>query len=102
MTKPNVAILCLCILGVGILAGCSSEPAKPATAEKPKPQAITGMSAIYKCYTPARGWAGDAQPYRIEFQLASNRVDRPFNQIIGFGPTSASVRILRNLVSKNV
>ena len=51
------------------MAGCSSEPSKPSTAETPKPkapEAITGSSAFYKCYISARGWAQDAQPYRAE------------------------------------
>ena len=57
------------ILAAGLMAGCSSEPSKPATAEKPQPkapQAITGSSAFFKCYISARGWAPDAQPYRVE------------------------------------
>ncbi len=63
------------ILSVAFLAGCSSEPSKPAGAEKPKPktpEATTGMSAFYKCYIAARGWAPDAQPYRIESQLSAD------------------------------
>jgi hypothetical protein len=65
--------LLVAILSLGILGGCSSEPAKPATTEKPQPkapEAITGTSAFYKCYIAARGWASDAQPYRIESQLS--------------------------------
>src|SRR5260370_10720506 len=51
------------------MTGCSSEPTKPATAEKPQskaPEIITGSSAFFKCYVSARGWAPDAQPYRVE------------------------------------
>jgi len=51
------------------MSGCSSEPSKPATAEKPQPkaaEAVTGSSAFYKCYVSARGWSPDAQPYRAE------------------------------------
>lgn len=61
--------LFVAILALAFLAGCSSEPSKPAPAEKPQPkapEAITGESALYKCYVPARGWAPDAQPYRVE------------------------------------
>lgn len=61
--------LFVAILALAFLAACSSEPSKPATAEKPQPkspEAITGESALYKCYVPARGWAPDAQPYRVE------------------------------------
>jgi hypothetical protein len=64
MTRLSVAIL-----AVGLLAGCSSAPTKPATTEKPQPkapEAITGSSAFYKCYISARGWAPDVQPYRVE------------------------------------
>jgi len=57
------------ILTAGLMAGCSSEPSKPAASETPKPkapEAITGSSALYKCYISARGWAQDAQPFRAE------------------------------------
>ncbi len=49
--------------------GCSSEPSKPAApqATQPKiPELITGSSAFFKCYIAARGWAQDAQPFRVE------------------------------------
>lgn len=67
--------LLVAILSLGLLAGCSSEPSKPAVAEKPKPkapEAITGTSAFYKCYVAARGWAPDAQPYRIESEASAD------------------------------
>jgi hypothetical protein len=51
------------------MAGCSSEPSKPAASETPQPkapEAITGSSAFFKCYISARIWAPDAQPYRAE------------------------------------
>jgi len=70
MRKISVAILAL-----AILAGCSSEPSKPAPAEKPQPkapEAITGESALYKCSVPARGWAPDAQPYRVESEITGD------------------------------
>ena len=57
------------------MSGCSSEPSKPATAEKPQPKApetITGSSAFFKCYVSARGWAGDAQPYRVESHASAD------------------------------
>jgi hypothetical protein len=66
MKKPVVA---LAILAAGLMAACSSEPAKPTTTEttQPKaPEAITGSSAFFKCYISARGWATDAQGYRVE------------------------------------
>ncbi|MGA9643230.1 MAG: hypothetical protein WBQ72_17670 [Terriglobales bacterium] len=51
------------------MAGCSSSPTGPATAEKAQPKApetMTGNGAFYKCYIAARGWAADAQPFRVE------------------------------------
>jgi hypothetical protein len=70
MRKRIVAILAL-----ALLAACSSEPSKPAPAEKPQakaPEAITGESALYKCYVPARGWAPDAQPFRVESEITGD------------------------------
>lgn len=58
-----------------LLAGCSSEPAKPAQSEAPKPKAPefeTGRVAFQKTYIAARGWARDAQPFRLESQLTSD------------------------------
>src|ERR1700674_486480 len=66
MTKLFVAILAA---GLILMAGCSSEPSKPAPLETPQakaPEAITGSSAFFKCYISARIWAADAQPYRVE------------------------------------
>lgn len=67
--------LLVAILALAFLAACSSEPSKPAPAEKPKPkapEAITGESALYKCYVPARGWAPDAQPFRVESEITGD------------------------------
>jgi hypothetical protein len=67
--KSLMKKLFVAILASGLMAGCSSEPSKPATAETPQPkapEAITGSSAFYKCYASARLWAPDAQPYRAE------------------------------------
>ncbi len=62
MKKLLVAIL------ASALAGCSSAPTTSPTDNSPAkaPEAITGSSAFYKCYIAARGWAPDAQPYRVE------------------------------------
>ncbi len=57
------------ILAAALMAACSSESSKPTTAETPKPkapEAITGSSALFKCYISARGWGQDAQPFRAE------------------------------------
>jgi hypothetical protein len=70
MKKVFVAILAAgLILTLILMAGCSSEPSKPAASETPQPkapEAITGSSAFFKCYISARIWAPDAQPYRVE------------------------------------
>ena len=50
-----------------LLVGCSSEPPKPAEKPQPKgPELVTGRTAFQKLYVAARGWARDAQPYRLE------------------------------------
>ena len=67
------------ILGIGLMAGCTSQPSPPATAEKPQPkapEAITGRNAFYKCYPAARMWAQDAQPYRVESQTTADSKGR--------------------------
>jgi hypothetical protein len=71
--------LVVAILALGVTLGCSSEPSKPATAEKPQPKppaAITGSGAFYKCYIAARGWAQDTQPYRVESQITADSKGR--------------------------
>ncbi len=72
MRKKVVAIL-----AIAVLSGCSSQPSKPATAEKPKPAAtITGSGAFYKCFIAARNWAPDPQPYRAESQITADSKGR--------------------------
>jgi hypothetical protein len=69
MKKLLMAMLTLAFL---TMAGCSSEPSKPAQTEKPQPKPVelqTGRYAFQKMYIAARGWAHDAQPYRLESQL---------------------------------
>jgi hypothetical protein len=51
------------------MAGCTSEQPKPVATEKPQPKApefLSGRAGFQKLYIAARGWARDAQPYRIE------------------------------------
>jgi len=72
-------VVAVAILAAGWMAGCSSEPSKPVTAEKPQPKApetTTGSGAFFKCYISARGWAGDAQPYRVESQATPDTKGR--------------------------
>src|SRR5438128_5649710 len=69
MKKLVVAMLSLALLSLIMTAGCTSEPSKPAQSEKPQPkppELLTGRSAFQKVYIAARGWARDAQPYRLE------------------------------------
>lgn len=61
--------LLVAMLALMMLAGCSSEAPNPAQTEKPQPKPpeyLTGRAAFQKLYIAARGWARDAQPYRIE------------------------------------
>ena len=57
------AAVCAAVL---LLAGCTTEPAKPAkpVAVEP-PKAITGRSAFYKMFPAARQWASDAQGIQL-------------------------------------
>ena len=57
------------------VAACSSESSKPAAPpkEEPKgPDLSTGRIAFQRMFVAARGWARDAQPYRIESYITSD------------------------------
>ena len=72
MKKLLGTLLALVLL---LLAGCTSQPTKPATTEAPKPKTPdfdTGRVAFQRTYIAARGWARDAQPYRLESQITSD------------------------------
>ena len=74
-------------LAAGVMAGCSSEPSKPAATEtlQPKaPETITGSGALYKCYIAARGWAPDAQPYRAESSQSKSKDGKAGEWRVGF------------------
>jgi hypothetical protein len=68
-TMRKLALVCLSAL---MLAGCSSnKPAESQSAAKPAPkqaQYETGRVAFQKMYLSARGWAGDATPFRLQSQ----------------------------------
>jgi hypothetical protein len=68
--------LLMAVLALGFLAGCSSEPTKPAESAKPPepkgPELYTGRVAFQKLYIAAHGWGRDAQPYRLESQLTTD------------------------------
>jgi hypothetical protein len=63
------------ILALGLLAGCSSEPARPPSSggakpapAKPADEYLTGRVAFQKLFVTARAWAADTQPFRLESQ----------------------------------
>lgn len=63
----------LLLLSLGWMVGCSSEPSKPAEKPQPKgPELVTGRVAFQKLYIAARGWARDAQPYRLQSQITTD------------------------------
>src|ERR1700733_12282922 len=69
----KLALVCLSAL---MLAGCSSnKPAESQSAAKPAPkqaQYETGRVAFQKMYLSARGWAGDATPFRLQSQYTAD------------------------------
>ena len=67
--------LLMAMLALLMMTGCTSGPSTPAPVEKPQPKLaefVTGRSAFQKLYIAARGWARDAQPYRIESMITDN------------------------------
>jgi hypothetical protein len=63
----------IAVLAIVLLVGCSSEPEKPAEKPQPKgPELSTGLPVLHKLYVAARGWARDAQPYRLESQVTAD------------------------------
>ncbi|HEY1265297.1 MAG TPA: hypothetical protein VGF06_17335 [Terriglobales bacterium] len=61
--------LMLVLWALALLTACNSGPSKPAQTEKPKPKEpdlVTGRFAFQKLYITARGWARDAEGYRLE------------------------------------
>ncbi len=56
------------LLMLALLAACDSGTSNtPAAKPEPKPpELLTGRSAFQKTFIAARGWARDAQPFRIE------------------------------------
>jgi hypothetical protein len=63
-------LLLLITLALAVMTSCTSEPDKPAEKPQPKgPELVTGRVAFQKLFIAARGWARDAQPYRLESQL---------------------------------
>src|ERR1700678_652681 len=56
------------LLVVALLAGCNSNPPKPAESKpEPKPpELISGRSAFYKVFIAARNYAADVKPFRVQ------------------------------------
>jgi hypothetical protein len=69
----NKLFAVIAVLALALMAGCSSEPEKPVEKPQPKgPETTTGLHALHSLYVSARGWARDAQPYRLESQVTSD------------------------------
>jgi hypothetical protein len=61
------------MLALALMTGCTSEPTQPAEKPQPKPpEYVPGRTAFQKLYIAARGWARDAQPFRLESQITSD------------------------------
>jgi hypothetical protein len=61
------------MLALALMTGCTSEPTQPAEKPQPKPpEYVTGRTAFQKLYIAARGWARDAQPFRLESQITAD------------------------------
>jgi len=61
--------LLLVVWSLALLTSCNSGPSQSAQTEKPKPkepEIVTGRFAFQKLYITARGWARDAEPFRLE------------------------------------
>jgi len=69
------------IIAAGLfLAGCSEQPAQPpaeAKKEEPKPQPVTGQSALFKMYQVARTWAPDAAVLKLDSVREEGVPDQP-------------------------
>ena len=67
--------LLMAMLALLLMTACSSQSSTPAQVEKPQPKPpefVTGRVAFQKLYIAARGWARDAQPYRLESMITDD------------------------------
>jgi hypothetical protein len=67
--------LLMAMLALLLMTGCTSQPTTPAPAEKPQPKPaefVTGRVAFQRLLIAARGWARDAQPYRLESMITDD------------------------------
>lgn len=87
--------LLMAMAALALMAGCSSEPSKPAATEKPQPKVpelVTGRAAFQKVYIAARGWARDAQPYRLESQLTADSKGKDGKSAVWRGSFASAAR----------
>jgi hypothetical protein len=87
--------LLMAMAALALMAGCSSEPSKPAATEKPQPKVpelVTGRAAFQKVYIAARGWARDAQPYRLESQLTADSKGKDGKSSVWRGSFASAAR----------
>jgi hypothetical protein len=69
MRKVYMKKLGVVIAALVLLAGCTSEPSQPAEKPQPKPpEYLTARAGFQKVYISARGWAHDAQPFKLQSQ----------------------------------
>jgi hypothetical protein len=74
VVTPVVSLTILMTILI-MMPGCSSEAPAPSQTEKPKPKApelVTGRVPFQHLYVAARGWARDAQPFRLESQATTD------------------------------
>ncbi len=75
--RTNATVISFALLlGLSFLTACSNKPPAPASEQKAAPQSAapkdttptlhTGREAFQRMYTAARGWAGDARPFRLQ------------------------------------
>ena len=67
--------LLMAMLALLLMTACSSQSSTPAQVEKPQPKPpefVTGRVAFQNLYIAARGWARDAQPYRLESMITDD------------------------------
>jgi hypothetical protein len=87
------------ILAVAVMSGCSSAPAPQTQTQSqpapPKPpETITGNGAFFKCYTAARGWAGDAQGFSAQSAPSKTSDGKSGEWRVGFAsPAQRSTRL---------
>lgn len=69
----NISKIASAIILLVAMVGCSSEPKKSSTENKPaetkpafEPSYLAGREALQKMYISARAWTGDVKPYNLQ------------------------------------